>query len=103
MRGRGLQGNARAARSQGVQAVLPIGAFIRPFATDQVARGALEGDAVRAIAHAQGRKTQPQTVLRAGERHVQKAQVFAQPVRVGLGELRVAELQQHLALSVVLR
>ena len=40
-------------------------------------------------------------MLRARERHVQKAQVFAQPVGVGQGELRVVVLQQHFAAAVL--
>ena len=39
-------------------------------------------------------------MLRTRERHVQKAQVFAQAVGIGQGELRVVVLQQHFAAAV---
>ena len=95
-----MQRDLRRPIGQGLQRRPPVVRAQGRAAAQQAARGALVRAALRAVAHPQRGKAQPQRVARACERDVEQAQVFAQALVLGLGHGVVAQLQVQRALTV---
>ncbi len=100
--GRRLQTSA-GSTAEGAQPALEIGALHQRLATaQQIAECGLVQPRLPRVADLQIRHTQPAGMPRAGQRHVEQAQVLAQTLSLGALEGLLVRLEQHAAAFAVL-
>ena len=97
----GLQADVGAAVGQGLQFGCPVFGIHGLVPAQQAAQGTLVGLAGFGVADLERRKPHPQRMARAGEGHVEQAQVFAQAFGVGLGQVVFGQLQHQPPLPAI--